>query len=123
MPLYEYRCSKCNRVFEVLQKFSDAPLELHEGCGGPVERLISAPSFQFKGSGWYITDYKNAASKAGANGAEAKGPEAKGTDAKGAGAERGDKPSEAKADSKAEAASASSETKTESKPAAETAKK
>jgi putative FmdB family regulatory protein len=111
MPLYEYRCSKCNRVFEVLQKFSDAPLELHEDCGGPVERLISAPSFQFKGSGWYITDYKNAAAKAGANGSEAKGAEAK--------AEA--KPGEAKADSKS--ASATSETKTESKPAAETAKK
>jgi putative FmdB family regulatory protein len=118
MPLYEYRCSKCHRVFEVLQKFSDTPLELHEDCGGPVERLISAPSFQFKGSGWYITDYKNAASKAGANGAEAKGTEAKGAEAK-----RDDKPPEAKADSKAEAASASSETRTESKPAAETAKK
>ncbi|HEY6347517.1 MAG TPA: zinc ribbon domain-containing protein [Bryobacteraceae bacterium] len=118
MPLYEYRCSKCDRVFEVLQKFSDAPLELHGDCGGPVERLISAPSFRFKGSGWYITDYKNAAPKAEANGAEAKGDEAKGDEAKGDA-----KPPEAKADSKAEAASASSETKTESKPAAETAKK
>jgi putative FmdB family regulatory protein len=109
MPLYEYRCSKCHRVFEVLQKFSDAPPELHENCGGPVERLISAPSFQFKGSGWYITDYKNAAgSKAGAKEAEAKGEA---------------KPAEAKADSKPEPASATSETKKESKPAAETAKK
>jgi putative FmdB family regulatory protein len=106
MPLYEYRCSKCHRVFEVLQKFSDAPLELHEDCGGPLERLISAPSFQFKGSGWYVTDYKNAAPKTGANGAEAKGEA---------------KPTEAKADSAS--ASATSETKTESKPAAETAKK
>jgi putative FmdB family regulatory protein len=113
MPLYEYRCSKCHRVFEILQKFSDTPLELHEGCGGPVERLISAPSFQFKGSGWYVTDYKNAAPKAGENGAEAKGAEAKGDD----------KPAEAKADSKPEPASATSETKTESKPAADTAKK
>ena len=117
MPLYEYRCSKCNRVFEALQKFSDAPLEVHEDCGGPVERLISAPSFQFKGSGWYITDYKNAAAKAGANGSETKGAEAKGPDAKGDA-----KPAEAKADSK-ESASTTSETKTESKPAAETAKK
>jgi putative FmdB family regulatory protein len=118
MPLYEYRCSKCDRVFEVLQKFSDAPLELHEGCGGPVERLISAPSFQFKGSGWYITDYKNAAPNAGANGAGAKESEAKG-----AGGKEKDKPAEAKADSKSEPASATSETKTESKPAAEAAKK
>jgi putative FmdB family regulatory protein len=113
MPLYEYRCSKCHREFEVLQKFSDAPLEVHEGCGGPVERLISAPSFRFKGSGWYVTDYKNGAHKAGANGPEANGP----------GTKEDAKPADAKADSKPEAASATSETKTESKPAAETAKK
>jgi putative FmdB family regulatory protein len=108
MPLYEYRCSKCHRVFEVLQKFSDSPLEMHEDCGGPVERLISAPSFRFKGSGWYETDYKNGAHKAEANGAEGK---------------HDTKPAETKADSKPEPASATSETKTESKPAAETAKK
>jgi putative FmdB family regulatory protein len=113
MPLYEYQCSKCHRVFEVLQKFSDAPLEVHEGCGGGVERLISAPGLRFKGSGWYVTDYKNAAPKAGANGAEAKEPGAK---------EEG-KPAEAKSDSKPEPASAKSEAKTESKPAAEPAKK
>jgi putative FmdB family regulatory protein len=57
MPLYEYQCSKCGNVFEVMQKFSDAPLTVHEGCGGAVERLLSAPALQFKGSGWYITDY------------------------------------------------------------------
>jgi putative FmdB family regulatory protein len=57
MPLYEYRCSKCGGVFEVLQKFSDAPVATHEGCGGAVERLLSAPGLQFKGSGWYVTDY------------------------------------------------------------------
>jgi putative FmdB family regulatory protein len=57
MPLYEYQCSKCGNVFEVIQKYSDAPLKKHQGCGGKVEKLISAPSFQFKGSGWYVTDY------------------------------------------------------------------
>ena len=57
MPLYEYQCRKCGKVFEVLQKFSDAPLETHEGCGGAVERLLSAPAFHLKGSGWYVTDY------------------------------------------------------------------
>jgi putative FmdB family regulatory protein len=57
MPLYEYRCARCDSVFEVIQKFSDTPLTTHEGCGGSVERLISAPGLQFKGSGWYITDY------------------------------------------------------------------
>ncbi|MBM3810997.1 MAG: zinc ribbon domain-containing protein [Acidimicrobiia bacterium] len=57
MPLYDYECRSCGQVFEVMQKFSDSPLEVHEGCGGPVSRLLSAPALQFKGSGWYITDY------------------------------------------------------------------
>ncbi len=57
MPLYEYKCKSCGDVFEVIQKFSEAPLTLHEGCGGTVERVLSAPALQFKGTGWYITDY------------------------------------------------------------------
>lgn len=57
MPLYEYKCANCGEVFEVMQKFADAPLTMHEGCGGAVERLISSPALQFKGTGWYITDY------------------------------------------------------------------
>lgn len=57
MPLYDYRCDKCGETFEVLQKFSDEPLTVHEGCGGHVERLISPPALQFKGTGWYVTDY------------------------------------------------------------------
>jgi putative FmdB family regulatory protein len=57
MPLYEYKCRSCGTVFEVIQKFSDQPLSLHEHCGGELERLISPPVFQFKGTGWYVTDY------------------------------------------------------------------
>jgi len=57
MPLYEYKCDKCGNLFEVMQKFSDEPLKTHENCGGMVHRLLSAPALQFKGSGWYITDY------------------------------------------------------------------
>jgi putative FmdB family regulatory protein len=58
MPLYEYQCDNCNEKFEVMQKFADEPLTSHEKCGGgPVHRLISAPSFSFKGSGWYVNDY------------------------------------------------------------------
>ena len=63
MPLYEYRCEKCGRQFEVIQKFSDAPLTACETCGGRVERMISSPAFQFKGTGWYVTDYARAGSK------------------------------------------------------------
>jgi putative FmdB family regulatory protein len=59
MPLYEYKCNKCNQVFEVLQRFSDAPIKVHEVCGGKVHRLLTAPTFKFKGSGFYITDYAN----------------------------------------------------------------
>ncbi|HEY1339970.1 MAG TPA: FmdB family zinc ribbon protein [Bryobacteraceae bacterium] len=57
MPLYEYNCRRCGKTFEVRQKFSDEPLTVHEECGGEVERLISPPALQFKGSGWYVTDY------------------------------------------------------------------
>lgn len=57
MPIYEYKCEGCGEVFEVIQKFADEPLAVHEKCGGHVHRLMSAPSFQFKGSGWYVTDY------------------------------------------------------------------
>jgi putative FmdB family regulatory protein len=57
VPLYEYKCEGCGETFEVIQKFSDEPLTVHEKCGGAVHRLLSAPAFQFKGTGWYVTDY------------------------------------------------------------------
>ena len=59
MPLYEYECDACGCRFEVIQKkFSDPPVEVCKECGkGPVHRLLSSPAIQFKGSGWYITDY------------------------------------------------------------------
>lgn len=56
MPLYEYECAK-DGTFEQIQKFSDPPLTACPTCGGPVEKLLSAPAIQFKGTGWYITDY------------------------------------------------------------------
>lgn len=56
MPLYEYQCETDGR-FEVIQKFSDPPLEACPTCGKPVQKLLSAPAIQFKGTGWYITDY------------------------------------------------------------------
>ncbi len=63
MPLYEYKCKKCHHRFEKIQKFSDPPMKKCPKCGGVVEQLLSAPAVQFKGSGWYVTDY---ARKAGA---------------------------------------------------------
>ncbi len=99
MPLYEYRCEKCGKVFEIIQKFSDAPLEVHEECGGKVERLLSTPALQFKGTGWYITDYARGSSSSS-------------------------KPSESKESKESKPASSETktETKTESKPAAPASK-
>jgi putative FmdB family regulatory protein len=57
MPLYEYQCKKCGHRFEKIQKFSDKPIKKCPECGGLVEQTISAPAVQFKGSGWYVTDY------------------------------------------------------------------
>lgn len=59
MPIYEYQCKKCNDTTEILQKFSDPPLAQCPDCGGQMEKLMSMNSFQLKGSGWYVTDYKN----------------------------------------------------------------
>lgn len=70
MPLYEYLCEKCGSKFELIEKFSSEPKTVHEGCGGSVHRLISAPALQFKGSGWYITDYAKSGSSS--TGSEAK---------------------------------------------------
>ena len=57
MPLYEYQCAKCGHRFERIKKFSDPPEKKCPECGGKVEQLLSAPAVQFKGSGWYVTDY------------------------------------------------------------------
>jgi putative FmdB family regulatory protein len=57
MPLYEYQCDACGRRFERIQKFSDPPVDVCPTCGGSVRKLLSSPAIQFKGSGWYITDY------------------------------------------------------------------
>src|SRR5215510_6245410 len=67
VPLYEYQCKKCQHRFEKIQKFSDAPVKKCPECGGTVERLLSPPAVQFKGSGWYVTDYarKGASSDSG----------------------------------------------------------
>jgi len=78
MPLYEYKCHSCGTVFEVIQKFSDQSLKVHENCGGELERLISTSVFQFKGTGWYVTDYPK-----GSNGKDQPTPPAPKETAKG----------------------------------------
>jgi putative FmdB family regulatory protein len=110
MPIYEYRCDKCGKTFETIQKFADAPLEVHEDCGGHVERLISAPAFQFKGSGFYITDY--AKGSGGASGKIEHKSESKG-DSKSDG--HSDSKSESKSSESKSSESKSSESKSDSK--------
>jgi len=91
MPLYDYKCHGCGKIFEVRQKFSEEPLKIHDECGGELERLISVPALQFKGSGWYVTDYGKGGNSPASNGK-----------------------SEAKSESKTES---KTETKSDSKPA------
>jgi putative FmdB family regulatory protein len=102
MPLYEYECDACGQRFEVIQKFSDPPAAECAGCGkGPVRRLPSSPAIQFKGSGWYITDY---AQKGKSDG------DAKKTDGGDAGAKseaKKDAKKDAKSDAKSDASSPS----------------
>ncbi|MFO7302536.1 MAG: zinc ribbon domain-containing protein [Acidobacteriota bacterium] len=70
MPLYEYLCGSCGHRFERIQKFSDAPVSECPSCGAAqVERLISSPAIQFKGTGWYITDYARSKSSDGSGSA------------------------------------------------------
>ncbi|MDY7095829.1 MAG: zinc ribbon domain-containing protein [Acidobacteriota bacterium] len=96
MPLYEYRCKGCGEVSEFLQRFDDAPKETCPKCKGELERLLSAPAFHLKGSGWYKTDY--------ATGKDAK----KGSD------DGGDSKDKNSGDGKAEKASDSSAKKSSS---------
>jgi putative FmdB family regulatory protein len=70
MPLYEYECKKCGHRFERIQKFSDPMVKKCPDCGGKVEQMISAPAVQFKGSGWYVTDY---AKRSGSSSADSAG--------------------------------------------------
>lgn len=108
MPIYEYKCQACGKVFERIQKFADAPLTTHDDCGGAVDRLVSAPAFHLKGSGWYVTDY----AKGGSGGP-----------IKPADKSSSSSSSEAKSESKSETRSETkTETKTESKPAASESK-
>ena len=72
MPLYEYECDSCGHRFEVIQKYSDAPIDKCPKCGSTVHKLMSSPAIQFKGSGWYITDYARKESTSATKAAGAK---------------------------------------------------
>ncbi len=82
MPLYEYECDACGHRFEVIQKFSDPPVEKCPKCGAPVHKLLSSPAIQFKGSGWYITDYAKKDSTSATKAGSAKEGSTSGSDSK-----------------------------------------
>jgi len=109
MPIYEYQCTKCNDRTEVIQKFTDPPYAVCDKCGGDVRKLMSAPAIQFKGSGFYKTDYASGPSKSETKSSETKSESS--TDSKS---------SETKSESKSET---KSETKTETKAPAKTESK
>ena len=73
MPLYEYQCKKCKHKFEKIQKFSDRPIRKCPECGSPVEKIQHAPAVQFKGTGWYVTDYGGKGDKPKTDGGPEKG--------------------------------------------------
>lgn len=60
MPIYEYVCDSCNRKTEAIQRVGEKPLKICPHCGGSLKKAFSAPAIQFKGSGWYVTDYAGA---------------------------------------------------------------
>ena len=92
MPLYEYQCQKCGHRFERIQRFSDAMVKKCPDCGGKVEQLISAPAVQFKGSGWYVTDYAKKGSAGSSSKAEAESKaDSKSDSAKDSGKDSGSK--------------------------------
>ncbi len=112
MPIYEYKCLGCGARVEKMQKVSDAPLQICEVCGGQLEKQVSLSGFQFKGAGWYVTDY---AKKSGAAGADSSAKAEKGekTDK----SETGEKSSATESTAKPETAS---NTSNDAKPAAQT---
>ncbi len=105
MPLYEYECLKCGHRFEEIQKFSDEPLKEHNSCGGELRKLLSPPAIQFKGTGWYITDY----ARAGRTDGDGKQSGEKKTEAK------SDSGSETKSESKSNGSGDTSKTSSDSK--------
>lgn len=105
MPLYEYQCLACGEKSEVLQRFADPPLAACPKCGGEVKKLLSSPAFQFKGTGWYATDYAGKKGGDSRSDGKADGDGAKGeakAETSGSKSDRSESKAEAKSEAKAE---------------------
>jgi putative FmdB family regulatory protein len=113
MPLYEYECKKCGHRFEKIQLYSDKMVKKCPECGGQVEQMISAPAVQFKGSGWYVTDYAKKTSSPGSSGSESSSKDKKDDKSKsdGTSKESASKDNSSKDSSAKESSSASSSSK------------
>jgi putative FmdB family regulatory protein len=117
MPLYEYQCDACAHRFERIQKYSDPLVDTCPVCGGHVRKLLSSPAIQFKGTGFYITDYPKKAASDAEKG-DGQKPESKSSDSKASESSSGTSDSSASSAStatKTESKSEKSESKTESK--------
>ena len=119
MPLYEYECKKCGHRFEKIQLYSDKMVKKCPECGGQVEQMISAPAVQFKGSGWYVTDYAKKSSSPGSPGGDSSAKEKKDERPK---ADSGSKDSASKESASKESSSKDSSSK-QSSPSKETPRK
>jgi len=111
MPLYEYECKKCGHRFEKIQKFSDKMVKKCPECGGQVEQMISAPAVQFKGSGWYVTDYAKKTSSPGTSGGDSSSKDKKDDKSKSDGASKDSSDSSSKETSSKETSSKESSSK------------
>jgi putative FmdB family regulatory protein len=112
MPLYEYRCDACGGRFEVIQKFSETSKTCRLCGQGPVERLQSAPGFQFKGSGWYVTDYAQKGKAEGGSSAAGKGDAATSGEPKSTDTGSTEKPSKTESTTAASSSASSPPSKT-----------
>jgi putative FmdB family regulatory protein len=112
MPIYEYQCTRCGHRVEQIQRMDDPPLTVCEECGGELKKMVSAPAFQFKGTGWYVTDY-------GKGGVVPKTPASETSEAKSE-STSADTKTETKAETKAETKSESKPESKSKKPAAAT---
>lgn len=113
MPIYEYECLQCGKRTEWLQRMSDGPLAACPQCGGEVRKLFSAPSFQFKGSGFYKTDYVDKKSGPGSSEGKSEGKSESKTETKSEG--KSESKSESKPEGKSESSAATTTTSSESK--------
>ena len=108
MPINEYECLQCGKRTEVLQRMGEGPIAACPACGGEVKKLISSPAFQFKGSGWYVTDYGG---KKGGGGAEGKSESKSEGKSEGASESKSEGGSQSKSEGKSEKPAAASESK------------